>query len=186
MDQSDGLNRRSYDTGGFLGVFKRTIRIIPAFVAAATASCAVGYYGFHIPPERLGVIAGVPCVLGFVVIRILALILPAKSTMDPQQPRPSAFFRVVVLLSVVAALTATDFIFTAFVYYALAESRLMVLGAFRIAALSAALAVTVILVAFFSKVPELWITVFAAAVKVLRTQTELTRAVFSPPKHWSR
>jgi uncharacterized protein YqfA (UPF0365 family) len=62
----------------------------------------------------------------------------------------------------------------------------MVLGAFRIAALSAALAVTVILVAFFSKVPELWITVFAAAVKVLRTQTELTRAVFSPPKHWSR
>jgi hypothetical protein len=187
MQQSDDLNRRSDDTGGPLGVLKRTLRIVPVFAVAATATCLVGYYAFHIPPEQLGTVAAVPCVLGFIVIRLIAVLLPAQSA-DSEYSPPSAFFRIVVLLSVVAALVAIDFLCSASVYYGLREPKWLILGAFRIAGLSASAAVGFILIALFSRVPELWVAVFASAVKVLRTQTELTRALFVPPshKHWSR
>src|SRR5882762_2842046 len=109
MEQSGTRNRRSYDAGGLAGIFKRTARVIPVFMVCAAISCTLGYYVFKVSLEQLGTVATVPCIVGFVMTRILALVIPA-SAKESETTHPSASFQALVVLSVVAAFIATDFL----------------------------------------------------------------------------
>ena len=184
MERLDARNRRSYDAGGFPGIFKRTARAIPAFGFCAIASCGLWYGVFHVPLERLGTVAVVPCVVGFVMMRILSLLVPPSVKGGT---RPSAVFQTLVVLSVFAAFIAVDFLCSSAIYYSLKLGHGVLLGAMKVAGLSAALAGVLIIAALVIGFPELWATVLTGTLKLLRARTAITNAFLVPPwhKHWS-
>ncbi|MFZ0419440.1 MAG: hypothetical protein WAM04_15175 [Candidatus Sulfotelmatobacter sp.] len=188
MEQLEHRNRRGYDTGGLRGIFARLARALPAFVVCAFISCSLWYYAFHVPLDQLSAVAAVPCVVGFVMTRILALILPA-SVKDSELVHPPALVKNLVALSVLAAFVAGDFLFSAAIYYRL-EPRYVVLGALKIVQLSGLIAGALIVLALLAGLIakfKLWAPVLAATVNLLRSETRLTNALFIPPsrKHWS-
>lgn len=188
MEQLEHPNRRGYDAGGLRGIFARLARVLPAFLSAAFISCLLWYYIFHVPLEQLSAVAVVPCVVGFAMTRILALLLPA-SAKDSELVHPPVLVKSLVALSVIAAFIAGDFLFSAAIYYCL-EPRYVVLGALKMVQFSAAAAVALILLALLCGLIakfKLWAPVLAAIVNLLRAETKLTNALFVPSsrKHWS-
>lgn len=176
MQLTDGRNRRGYDAGGLSNIFKRTARVVPAFIVLALISCTLGYYMFHVPLNQLAVVVAVPCVVSLAMTRILALVIPRSA----KESAIAASFQALVVLAVSAAFIAMDFLFSAAIYYGLGL-RHVVIGALRIAEYGAATAFCLIILALFTQFPDLWTAVLAAALKLLRSQTRLTNAFLTPP-----
>jgi hypothetical protein len=60
----------------FVDLLYRTVRAIPTFVCVATAAVIIVYETGSIPSDKTAILLGVPMVWGFMIIRILGLILP--------------------------------------------------------------------------------------------------------------
>ena len=173
-------NRRSYDAGGLRQIFIRTARVIPAFMLLAISSCVLGRYAFRIPLEQLGVAAVVPCVVGFAIMRILAVLMPrSRQEITP----PSASFRVFGILAVLAAFIALDFLVATPIYHGLGLKETVV-GALRIAEWAAVAAFGFVILALVMISGGLWVTMLGGALTLLRSQTQLTDIIPSPP--WNK
>lgn len=155
-------------------VVLRTGSVLPSFALLAIASCVIGKYVFLIPLEQLGVVAAVPCVVGFGITRVLNLLIPKPPPRsNTELTRPSLVFRVFVIVAFVAAFIATDFFLSAMLYYAL-HLRSIVNGTLRIAAACAVLAGGISLLALIREVMSEFVNTFAiAAVKLLMYPTRI-------------
>lgn len=52
------------------------VRVLPTFLLLSVVGCGVAYLGFKVPLDELGVAVSVPLVVGFLLTRILVLIVP--------------------------------------------------------------------------------------------------------------
>jgi hypothetical protein len=172
----DQHTRRSYDAGGFATIFNRTARMLPVFAICAVGSCLLWRYAFHIPLDQLKPVAVVPCIVGLLMLRVLALVIPASAKDNGSHPR--LFFRLIVVSAVFAAFIATDFLISTFIYYYALGLKSVAHDARVIVIFSSTAAGILIVIAIFSGFPELWVTVLKSALQMLRAQTQLTTAFF--------
>jgi len=184
--QVEKHSRRSYDSGGLLVIFTRIARVMPTFAFLSIVSCTVAYFIFGVHLSNLAVIAGTPCVVGFIMLRILALILPIESSED-QGKKARATFQALVVSSVASAFIAIDFLGSAVIYYILGFKHYTV-GALTISEASAAIAFGLIIVAIVPMFSDIWTLVISASIKLLRTETKISNELFSIPfyRHFSR
>ena|SRR5258708_992728 len=170
QDMQGSQNRRNYDPGGVFQIVRRTARAVPVFMVASIVSCLFGRYIFHVPLKQLGVVAAVPCVMGLIILRILAIGMPADVTKS--ETHPSKFFRAVVFMAAFAGFIAADFLCSAAIYHRLGL-RYLVIGALTIAKVGAGTAFFLVILAVATETSELWHALLMAALKLLRSQTML-------------
>lgn len=67
------------------GLLGSILGVLPTFVVLSVIGCLVGKFVFGIPLDRLGVAVSVPLVVGFLLTRVLIMLVPME---EPKHNRP--------------------------------------------------------------------------------------------------
>ena len=95
-------------------IFRSVFRLTPSFLLASTIGCLTGHFVFKIPHGELGVVVSIPLVVGFLVTRLLVLLVPDPRAEEVPAPKPIRFLAAFMIF--VAGATAAVMLPSAAIY----------------------------------------------------------------------